>query len=111
MIHIEPKQLTPVEQKEIYDWLNLPAARKFQRYVAQLAAMAVAQLGNLMVEELDPDEVSEANYKLAVEAAKIKANSYLTCNSVLDEIHDSGYEWPTAELKPVPRDETHTNAT
>lgn len=80
MIYVQQHPLTDPEAKEIHDWLNLPARRKFQAFLHNAASAHAAEAANLMARAFvpsvknveDPDEMMEAKAVMA-DAHRIRA--------------------------------------
>lgn len=96
MITVIQHPLPSPDSKEIRDWLNLPAARKFQDYLASLAAKHTADAGNHLI---DGEQSSPAE----AEKCAVMAREYVAANKIIDEIRSSEHTIQPATLKPMLR--------
>lgn len=94
MIHVEDISLPPGEAKQIREWLNLPAAEVFLRFLSRRAAAEVALAGNALV---DPAHANQ--HEEFVETAK----KWIAAREMIQTVKNNpDFSFMVSELKPKP---------
>lgn len=98
MIHCLRQPLPEPQRKEILDWLNLPAARKFRDCVANMAAEHSAEAGNRLADATQTEEsaVLEANDHAD------KAKPFLAVLNVMAAMLNEDYEFVSVQFTAKP---------
>jgi hypothetical protein len=86
---------------EIRDWLHLPAAQKYIRYLSDLAAEEAAESGNAQVKGQEPDLVDS-------ETHADNARNLLNAIELLLTHSARDYNFPIADLKTNPNPNPQT---
>lgn len=71
MIHLTPHSLPQAEASAIGQWLRLPAARTYRKFLGLEAARLTAEAGNTLVQSDDPGDDVKAK-ELAEEAGALR---------------------------------------
>lgn len=96
MIHITDQPISIEEQKRMRDWLVTSESFAFRRHIANLAAKAAADAGNLMATR--PNETAPEE---AIQKAE-QARFYTRVIHLLNELSAPGYQFHQSTLQPNP---------